>query len=61
MKSANPFHSPDQIDFLGTQEKRSKAQIKEDDEITRQFVAASKGGIPFVPVLKKTKSKKTKK
>jgi len=44
VKGKNKYHALDEIGFVGTQDKRSDAQIKKDIELTTQYIKAIKAG-----------------
>ena len=59
MAGKKQYYGLDEIGFVGTQDKRSKAQVKKDIAMTVQYIKAKKSG-KVVPLTSKGKLAKAK-
>ncbi len=53
MTNKKQYYGLDEIGFVGTQDKRTMAQVKKDIEMTIQYIKASKPGKIISPLRKK--------
>lgn len=59
MAGKKQYYGLDEIGFVGTQEKRSKAQVNKDIALTVRYIKAKKSG-RVIPLTSKSKLAKAK-